>query len=300
MRKTLILLSLALVASANAQIATVVSTTPILKGVETDMNSPVVSPDGTKLLFCAANYSNLRMLDFSTGEVTLVAKDDRSGFDALFTPDSREIYFVTERDGVDHLKMRQLKKYDISKGEVESLTDEMRLVRRPAVDVKGFRVNTDKKSLKKGTVGVAVRVEDSRLIITRNGIDHEYSPVEAYAGYLWPTLSPDCTKVAIVAAGKGVYVTDLEGNILAHLDNRRYEAPSWYGNDFIVTQLTTDDGHQLHSSQLVINRADGSASQALTAPESMTMSPAADINNSRIIYATVDGLLYEMKININK
>ncbi|MBO7381883.1 MAG: PD40 domain-containing protein [Muribaculaceae bacterium] len=300
MKKALIMLALASVFSMNAQIATVVSKTPILKGVETDMNSPVLSPDGTKLLFCSANYSNLRMLDFATGEVNVVAKDDRSGFDALFTPDSREIYFVTERDGEGGLKMRQLKKYDVAKGETVALSDEMRLVRRPAVSDKGFSVNTDKKSLKKGSVGIAVRVEDSRLIITRNGVDHEYSPVEAYAGYLWPTLSPDRTKVAFVAAGKGVYVTDLEGNILAHLDNRRYEAPSWYGNDFIITQLTTDDGHQLHSSQLVINRADGSASQALTAPESMTMSPAADIDNNRIIYATVDGLLYEMKININK
>ena len=87
MKKALIMLALASVFSMNAQIATVVSKTPILKGVETDMNSPVLSPDGTKLLFCSANYSNLRMLDFATGEVNVVAKDDRSGFDALFTPE---------------------------------------------------------------------------------------------------------------------------------------------------------------------------------------------------------------------
>jgi len=300
MRKTILMLALAAVATMNAQIATVVSTTPILKGVESDMNSPVLSPDGTKLLFCAANYSNLRMFDFVTGEITQVAKEDRAGFDAVFTPDSKEIYFVTERDHDHGLKMRQLKKYDIATAKTEALSEEMRLVMRPAVDNAGYRVITDKKKLSKGKVALSVRVKESKLIITRNGVDHEYSPVDVYAGYLWPTLSPDGTKVAFVAAGKGVYVTDLEGNILAHLDNRRYEAPSWYGNDYIVTQLTTDDGHQLHSSQLVICSADGKVSQALTAPESMTMSPAADIDNNRIIYATVDGLLYEMKISLNK
>lgn len=300
MRKTILMFAMAAVASMNAQIATVLSTKPILKGVETDMNSPVLSPDGSKLLFCSANYSNLRMLDLSSGEVTSVAKDDRSGFDAVFTPDSREIYFVSEREIDGGLKMRQLKKYEIGSRRTEALSEETRLVMRPAVGNGAYRATTDKKTLSKGRVALSVRAEESRLIITRDGVDHEYSPVEAYAGYLWPTLSPDGTKVAFVAAGKGVYVTDLDGNILSHLDNRRYEAPSWYGNDYIVTQLTTDDGHQLHSSQLVISRADGKASQALTAPESMTMSPAADIANSRIFYATVDGLLYEMKIFINE
>lgn len=139
-----------------------------------------------------------------------------------------------------------------------------------------------------------VRTEGSTLFINEKA----YQPVESYAGYLWESLSPDGTKVMFVAAGKGVFITDLEGNIIARPG--KYEAPVWFGNDHIIVQNTTDDGHQFSSSQILLMNLDGTQSQALTRPESMTFSPTASIEANRVVYTTVDGRLYQINVTFNK
>lgn len=141
-----------------------------------------------------------------------------------------------------------------------------------------------------------VRVSGSKLIVTRNGVTNEYTPVECQAGYCWASVSPDGTKIVFLAAGKGLVVTDMQGNVLSRPGN--FEAPVWYGNDHLVVQNSTDDGHQLHSSQILLITADGTRQQALTRPESMTMTPAASIQAGRVVYGTVDGRLYQVSITL--
>ena len=101
--------------------------------------------------------------------------------------------------------------------------------------------------------------------------------------------------MAFVAAEKGVVVIDLTGRVLAMLG--KYQMPAWYNNDYIVAQNAHDDGHQFTSSQIMLLKADGTCKQALTASTSMTMQPASAAG--RIVYTTIDGLLYEMTIAIN-
>lgn len=146
--------------------------------------------------------------------------------------------------------------------------------------------------------GVSVDVEGSKLKITVNGVCHSYTPVECYAGYCWPTLSPDGTKVMFVAAGKGIVVTDLKGKVIARPGTSRMEAPVWFGNNHIVAMNATDDGHQISSSQIVLMTVDGSSTQALTKPESMSMYPAASIDAGRVVYNTIDGRLYQINVKL--
>lgn len=162
----------------------------------------------------------------------------------------------------------------------------------------GFRAHFigDKVSTEATAAKTTVQIEGSSLLITVNGTTRTYSPVECYAGYCWASLSPDQTKVMFVAAGKGIYITDLNGQILSHPG--KYEAPVWYGNDHIVAMNATDDGHQYMSSQIVLLSADGSQVQELTKPESMSMYPTAAIKANRVVYNTIDGRLYEMDVTL--
>ena len=89
-------------------------------------------------------------------------------------------------------------------------------------------------------------------------------------------------------------VIDLRGQVVAMLGN--YEMPCWYNNDYIVAQHATDDGHQFTSSQLMLLKADGTWSAQLTTPASMTMHPTC--GGGKIVCTTIDGLLYELHINI--
>ena len=279
----------------NAQIANVESVTPLLKGVESDMHHPVLSVDGSRLLFSSCNYTGLRMYDFNDNVVTKVSNEDRAGFDATFSPDGSEIYFVTQtRDGVRNL--RQVKKYDIASHQITEMTQQGRVVGRPVATAKGFATTVDGTLVATDKKATRVRTEGAQLFITQNGVEKAYSPIENCVGYIWASLSPDGSKVMFFAAAHGIVITDLNGNILSMPGN--YEAPVWYGNNHIVAMNATNDGYNYHSSQIVLLSVDGSQKQELTKPESMTMNPTASFEAGKIVYATIDGRLYQMNINL--
>ncbi|MDE6301088.1 MAG: hypothetical protein K2M19_05185 [Muribaculaceae bacterium] len=141
-------------------------------------------------------------------------------------------------------------------------------------------------------------VEADNIILTApDGSVTRIHPVDC-AGYIWPSMSPDGSRVMFVAAGKGVYITDLEGSVLTVIPS--LEAPVWVSDDVIAAMNTTDDGHQFSSSQIVLVRVDGSESQAVTAPESFTFEPIAAADGSALIYHTIDGVFYQVSLTLNK
>lgn len=238
MKKAILTAAVALMAlCAQAQIADAGTPQPLLKGVESSMYNPVLSEDGTKLLFSQADYSDLREYDFA-----------------------------------------------------DNVTRKVKATRRQAINARFGKTEVE------FTTAPTVRTEGQKLYITRNGVEKAHTPVECQAGYCWASLSPDGTKVVFLAAGKGLVVTDLEGKVLAMPGN--YESPAWFGNDHLVVQNATDDGHQLASSQILLLTVDGKQKQELTKPESMTMSPTASAKGGFIVFSTIDGRLYRQNITL--
>ena len=233
---TLALAAVAGIAAGHAQIARVSTPEPILKGQESEMYNPVMSKDGSTLLFSDVDHTNLRSYDLQAGVVSAVKATSKEAMTAQFDKAGKVVFSS------------------------------------PVVEAKGSTIIINGKS---------------------------YSPVPSYAGYTWESVSPDGKKVMFFAAGVGIIVTDLNGNIIARPG--KYEAPVWFGNNHIVAQNATDDGHQYHSSQIVLLNLDGSEVQELTKPESMTFSPAASAEAGKVVYSTIDGRLYQVNIElINK
>ncbi len=191
--------------------------------------------------------------------------------------DGSKILFTTEN-------YQGLRCYDLNNDVVEVLS------REPRAGLSASERLTADNAVKVATSG-------SELLITRNGVTKSYSPVESYAGYLWASVSPDQKKVMFFAAGSGIYITDLNGNVISKLGN--YESPSWYGNDFVVAMDAKDDGHQFSSSRIVLIKADGSEMQQLTRPESMSMNPTGSIKAGKVVYNTIDGMLYEIEVKLH-
>ncbi len=294
--KFLTLLAIGCAISMNAQIAEVSSKVPLLSGVESDMYYPVLSEDGQKLLFTSDNFTGLKMYDYKDNVTVKITDEVRAGFDASFSIDGNSVYYVAQHN-INGRNMRQVKSYDILKKSIKAESPVGRYVSRPVALKGGVVAVVDGKSVmtaKNNTL--SVRTEGSKLYITRNGIEQAFSPVESYAGYLWASLSPDKTKVLFFAAGKGAYVVDLKGNIIAKLGN--YESPVWFGNDCVVAMNAKHNGYQHISSQIVMMKVDGSAFQELTMPESMAMNPTASFDAGKIVYNTIDGRLYQMNITL--
>ena len=293
-RFTVMLLALATLLPMLAQEVEVVSRQRLLEGVEGPAYYPVLNATGDRLLF-ATDAGALKMHDLVDGVTTVVTRDYVAGNDACWGGDGK-VYFVTQQMGDNHLIYRTGQSFDPATRKTAQLTSPQHGAMRavPATRGAALKAPGGEGYRSPGDIGSAAWTEGSRVHVTVNGEDRVFSPVDSWAGYLWASLSPDGKKVAFFAAGKGIVVIDLRGQMLAMLGN--YEMPCWYNNDYLVAQNAKDDGHQFTSSQIVLLKADGTYKADLTKPASMTMQPTC--GGGKIVYTTIDGLLYEMKINI--
>ena len=295
MKKVLIMALAAMSLTAQAQIVDVTSTQQLLKGVDSNMYYPVLSIDGSKMLYTSENFQGLKLYDFKDNVTQKVSDESRAGLDATFSCDGQTVYFVTQT-WQDNRNMRQAKSYDIATRKLNEISAKGRVVARPMALKNGVMTTIDGVVSITDNKSTTVRTKGSVLYIGRNGVEKAYTPVESHAGYLWESLSPDGTKVMFFAAGKGIVITDLNGNVLKQLGN--YESPVWFGNDCVVAMNAKHNGYQHTASQIVLMRADGSELQELTRPESMTMNPTASFEAGKIVYNTIDGRLYQMNVNL--
>jgi hypothetical protein len=272
----IVMLVAAVMLPVMAQEVEVVSRQRLLEGVEGPAYYPVLDNAGERLLFTTEGGA-LKLHDFADGVTTVVTQDYVAGRDACFGRDGK-VYFVTQSVGEDHLVYRTGQCYDASTRKADVVTPTRHGAMRAVPAEQGD----------------AAWTEGSRVHVTVGGEERVFSPVDSWAGYLWASLSPDGQRVAFFAAGKGIVVIDLRGQVVAMLGN--YEMPCWYNNNYIVAQNAKDDGHQFTSSQLLLLKADGTWQTELTKPASMTMQPTC--GGGKIVYTIIDGLLYEMEINI--
>ena len=136
---------------------------------------------------------------------------------------------------------------------------------------------------------------DNVLLTGPDGAVTRIHPVDC-AGYLWASVSPDGSRLMFVAAGKGLYITDLNGNVERVLSE--IEFPVWVSDSVIAGTVSTDDGHQFSSSQIVLTRTDGTETQAITTPDSFTFEPVAAADGSALVYRTIDGIYYLVSLTL--
>ncbi|MBQ0121551.1 MAG: hypothetical protein KBT13_10615 [Bacteroidales bacterium] len=295
MRKILLTILGGVALVAGAQQVTVVEHKQLLKDVEGPAFYPVLSADGSKMLYSTIQNPGLKLYDF-TDDVTVRISDAAGvGQDAFFGGDGK-VYYVTAERRDDNMLYRTGYSYDVKSCRNEVVLEAQHGAVLPMKATRGVALKAQSRTFASSSkIGTAVYTEGATVHVTVNGKDRSFSPVES-VGYLWSSLSPDGSRVAFFAAGKGIVVMDLEGNVIKMLGN--YEMPSWLNNDYIVAQNTKDDGHQFTSSQIMLLKADGSFKHELTKPSSMSMQPSAAAG--KVVYSSIDGLLYMMQINITE
>ncbi len=293
--KKLIILMMAMAAllPVVAQEVEVTSLQWLLEGTEGPAYYPVLNSAGDRLLFLTED-GVLKYYNMVDDVTSVVTHDYVAGRDACWGGDGK-VYFVTQEMGEDHLIYRTGRSYDALSRQIAVVTPAQHGAVRAVPATRGGAVKAPGKNYSSsGNIGDAAWTEGSRVHVTVGGEERVFSPVDSWAGYLWASLSPDGKRVAFFAASKGIVVIDLRGQVVAMLGN--YEMPCWYNNDYLVAQNATDDGHQFTSSQIVLLKADGTWQRELTKPASMAMQPTC--GGGTIVYTTIDGLLYAMKINI--
>ena len=282
---------------SNAQDVKIVRHEQLLKGVESQCYNPVLSPDGQKVLFTQSDYEGLNVYDIADDVVTPLASDRLAGFSPAFSKDGKSVYFLSQtRENM--LVYREMKSVNLDGTGMSTVMGKSRGMLHPvAVDGGVVTVSDNGRKLKaKSNGGTYAYSAGKKIVVVKNGIEKKIAPVPTKYTYIWESLSPDGTKILFYAGGKGAYICDLDGNLVAELG--KYTSPAWCGNDYVVAVNATHDGHQYETSQIVLLKVDGSYKKELTAPVSMSMHPTASASGDRLTYNTIDGRLFLMDLRI--
>lgn len=263
---------------------------------------PVFSNSGSSVLYSNENYKGLYYLDLESGEEKVVSESDGAGYRALFAPDDRTVFYVTT-SLMDKRKFSSLKSSTIEGGAEKVLVGPSRKAIHPMVFGNQLIFNSDQgvskqrvSSLKSSVSGdLLVSIEDRKLVVHQNGISKSINPANVES-YIWPSVSPDGSKIAFYAIGKGAFVCKPDGSQLVSLGE--VEAPRWINNQFLVGMDSQDNGHYITASSLVVFDLKTNARQVVTGSELVAMYPSASLSSGAILFNTLDGKLFQMRFVI--
>ena len=144
-----------------------------------------------------------------------------------------------------------------------------------------------------------LRVDNENLDLNlyRNGKRVVLKP-HGEANYIWSSLSPDQTMI-LFNTKYGTGICDLNGKEIINL-GQDFDAPVWYGNDYVVGMDDNHDGYHNVESSIMMASIDGSMVKRLTDPEGFGMYPNVDAKSGRIVYATENGEIRLLQLNLTE
>lgn len=139
--------------------------------------------------------------------------------------------------------------------------------------------------------------ENLNLNLYRNGERIVLKP-HGDVNYIWSSLSPN-QQMILFNTKYGTAICDLNGQEIINL-GQDFNAPVWYGNDYVVGMDDNHDGYFITESSIMMASVDGSVVERLSAPEGMAMYPNVDARSGRIVYNTDNGDIHLMQINLTE
>lgn len=261
-----------------AQLLDVTSTEKVNLPEGTVADIVTLSPKGDYMLLSDQKKQGLQKFDFRTGEIKSVTKALGSNYNAKISDDGNTVFFRKNQFGKDRLKKTALKSVNLTTGEVKTLV-------QPTREMKAVQTGTRPE----------VSIKYGQLMITRNGKTETLSPNgQSGQSYLWPSVSPDGTKIVYYLATKGAYTCNIDGTDVQFVGNIR--APKWYNNEIVVGMNDKDNGEFVTSSSIVAYAADGSEKQVLTGSDKIAMYPTATKDGGKIAFTTPQGEAYIINV----
>ena len=285
MRKVLLAFAATLTVGGWAQVFNVASLVPVALPPDVGSKVVAVSGQGDFLLL-----SGLTKLDLSTGKAQNITRAAGAGYDARVSPDGKRVVYRENSFTSGHLRMVSLRSINLGSGQSRELVAPTRNlqgvginnqaalpVTRGQVTAKGFEGKVSDKS------GVVLSINNRQLMISRNGKTRNLSPNGKDKSYLWPSLSPDGTKILYYVGAEGAFVCNLDGSNVKPLGMMR--APQWWDDATVVGMYDQDDGEFVYASRIVATNLKGDKLSAQA---------------GKIAFSTPDGKAYIINVTKSK
>lgn len=305
MKKLLLILVLGCSTFGFAQVVDVSSVKEISLPQNVESGYSTISPNGDFVLISDFGYNGLKKLDLSSNQLSVVSEAPGAGYDVKVLDNGNTVIYREKTINSKKLRVSSLKQKDLTTGKIETLVDNTRDLQ--GVSVKGNSIYTVKKgklSTKTTKSGEKVdksipvmSIENGQLMMTLNGRTKLFSPNGTAVRYIWPSVSPDGSRILYYVSGNGAYVCDINGKNLISLGAIR--APKWYNSETIMGMNDIDDGHFTISSSIVLKTLDGTK-QILTDSSVVAMYPSASLQGDKILFSTPAGKAYIININVKK
>lgn len=254
---------------------------------------PRIDETGTKILLTEENYKGLVLYDLVAKQLKQITDAEGAGYQPVIMPGGNKIVFVGQ-EFIQNRKYSSISAYDMATNRIDIVEPAVRTLAGPVVAGNRllFKADGNLKSAGLSSTGAAVKesvavgIEDRQLVLYSQGNTRILKPFEDES-YIWPSVSPDNKLILAYAMGKGSFICDTAGTLLAQFPE--IEAPVWAGNDFIAGMKTEDDGHQITASVVVLVKIDTGKEFTLSPAGMTAMYPSVCISREKIVFHTVDG-----------
>jgi Tol biopolymer transport system component len=276
MKKIFLSLALAIPMMLSAQVFEVGQLTKLNTPTGTDVKVAGVSPDGSYVLITDGANHGLRRYDVATGQTTIISTASGAGYNVQISKDGHEL--VYRETSIDK---QGLRKNDV--------------VRLDLTDSKATTIATDQRdmmAMANTGANVSVSINDRKIVLTKNGKNIVLAPNGNDQSYIWPSVSPDGSKLCYYVCGNGCWVANIDGSNKQFIGHN-VQAAKWYDNNTLVAMSSEDDGHFTTASAIVAHTLDGKK-QVLTHNSIIAMFPYVAENT--IVFSTLDGETYMLNI----
>ncbi len=301
MKKVLLILFIAVI-PVLSQNVTVVEDIALTSQNEGSFYYPALNPDGTGILYSSENHKGLWYKNLSSGNTVMITDALGAGYDPGFSSKGNEIIYRENRF-VKGKKFSSVVSYDLVTKKSVVLDEGIRDLiigknsnRRCDNYIKENNLRSVQKTLQKINSSVPlVFIENSKIVLYENNQKRILEPL-GKGNYIWPSISPDKTKLLFTYAGKGTFISDMKGKILAEFGHADY--PSWSPDgNWIVFMKDFDDGTKLTSSDIIIADSKGSKFFNLTEKrDNISLYPKWGNSTSEIFYNTDNGQIRKIKL----
>ena len=277
MKKTMLFVAACLLSlAASAQVLEVVSMQKLPIPAQAEMKVAGVSPAGDYILLTSGSNQGLQRYDLESQSLTTISDAAGAGYNVQVSNNGQEV--VYRETSIDRNNLRQNKVVRLN-----MYNQRQNVVARGQRDMKQMATSDNLTS---------VSIKDRLIVLKRNGLTTTLAPNGMNESYIWPSVSPDGTKLCYYVAGNGCWVANIDGSNPQYIGHD-CQAAKWYDNNTLVAMASEDDGHFTTASAIVLYTLDGKM-QTLTNDSMIAMYPYAAEN--AIVFSTIEGETYLLNV----
>ena len=262
--------------AASAQVLEVVSMQQLPIAAQADMKVAGISPAGDYILLTTGSNQGLQRYDLENQALTTITDAAGAGYNVQVSNNGQEV--VYRETTIDRNNLRQNKVVRLN-----MYNQRQNVVARGQRDLKHMATSDNLTS---------VSIKDRLIVLKRNGLTTTLAPNGMNESYIWPSVSPDGSKICYYVCGNGCWVANIDGSNPQYIGHK-CQAAKWYDNNTLVAMASEDDGHFTTASAIVLYTLDGKK-QTLTNDSMIAMYPYAAENV--IVFSTIEGETYLLNV----